>query len=367
MGKAETSHENLQKERKVTLKRSLFATLAAVVVVAAGLAVSAGAGVSRSTDGSIVGAGSSFAAPLMTAWYQYYNAHSDTNVSYNSVGSGAGIAAITARTVDFGASDAPLTPDQFTNCKSCVQIPVLLGATAVLYNVPGVTAQLKLTGPVLADIYLGKVTQWNDPKIAALNNGVKLPSMKITPAYRSDGSGTSYNLTDYLSAVSPEWKSRIGKSTQPAFPLGVGARGSSGVSGVVTNTPGGIGYADVAYALTNHLRVAKMRNKAGVFATPGIRAAAAAASTIKTMPADNAVSIVDPPLGKKTKTAYPISTFTWVIVPQEAKNAQAVKRFILFAISKQGQGLGLKLLYAPIPDVVRVAAAKTVAKIHQAG
>jgi len=357
-----------EKERKVMLKRSFLATLAAVVVVAAGLAVSAGAGVSRSTDGSIVGAGSTFAAPLMTAWYQYYNAHSDTSVSYNSVGSGAGIASITARTVDFGASDAPLTPDQFTNCKSCVQIPVLLGATAVLYNVPGVTTQLKLTGPVIADIYLGKVTQWNDPKIAALNKGVNIPNLKITPAYRSDGSGTSYNFTDYLSAVSTEFKGKVGKSTQPPFPLGVGARGSSGVAGVVTNTPGGIGYADVAYALTNHLHFAKVQNKAGVFATPGIRAAAAAASTVKKMPADNGVSIVNPPaVGKKTKNAYPISTFTWVIVPTEAKNAQAVKRFILFAISKQGQGLGTKLLYAPIPDVVRVAAAKTVARVHQAG
>jgi phosphate transport system substrate-binding protein len=190
--------------------------------------------------------------------------------------------------------------------------------------------------------------------------------MKITPAYRSDGSGTSYNFTDYLSTVSSEFKGKIGKSTQPPFPLGVGARGSSGVSGVVTNTPGGIGYADVAYALTNHLRVAKVRNKAGVFATPGIRAAAAAASTIKTMPADNAVSIVDPPVGKKTKNAYPISTFTWVIVPLEAKNAQAVKRFLLFAISKPGQALGTKLLYAPIPDVVRVASAKTIAKVKPA-
>ena len=345
-------------------KRTVLAGLLAIAI-AAGLSVSAGAGVARSTDGNVVGAGSSFAAPLITAWYQYYNPKAGTNISYNSIGSGGGIAAITARTVDFGATDAPLTPDQFANCKSCIQIPVLLGATAVLYNVPGVSQQLKLTGPVIADIYLGKITQWDDARIKALNTGVNLPDAKITPAYRSDGSGTSYNFTDYLSKVSADFAGKVGKSTQPPFPLGVGARGSSGVAGVVKNTPGAIGYADVAYALTNKLRFAKVRNKAGVFATPGIRAATAAASTIKTMPADNAVSIVDPPVTKKTKLAYPISTFTWVIVPLEAKNAKELKQFFLFAISKPGQQLGLKLLYAPIPDVVRVAAAKSIAKVKQ--
>ena len=206
------------------------------------------------------------------------------NVSYNSVGSGAGIASITARTVDFGASDAPLTPDQFSNCKECVQIPVLLGTTAVLYNLPGIAQQIKLTGPIIADIYLGKITQWDASEIKAINPGVNLPSLKITPAYRSDGSGTSYNFADYLSKVSPAFASKVGKSTQPPFPLGVGARGSSGVSGVVTSTPGAIGYADVAYALQNKLRFAKVKNKAGAYATPGIRGAVAAAATIKTIP-----------------------------------------------------------------------------------
>ena len=260
-----------------------------------------------------------------------------------------------------------LTPDQFTNCKDCIQIPVLLGATAVLYNLPGVAQQIKLTGPVVADIYLGKITQWDDPKIKALNTGVSLPSLKITPAYRSDGSGTSYNFTDYLSTVSSEFKSKVGKSTQPPFPAGVGARGSSGVAGVVSNTPGAIGYADVAYALANKLRFAKVKNKAGAFATPGIRGAVAAASTIKSIPADNAISIVDPPANAKTKLAYPISTFTWVIVPLQSKNAQALKRFFLFAISKQGQQIGVPLRYAPIPDAVRLAAAKSIAKIRQGG
>ena len=334
------------------------------VVIASALAVSAGAGTARSTDANLVGAGSSFAAPLFTAWYQYYNPRSEANVSYNSVGSGAGIASITARTVDFGASDAPLTPDQFTNCKECVQIPVLLGTTAVLYNLPGVAQQVKLTGQIIADIYLGNITQWDAAQIKAINPGVDLPSLKITPAYRSDGSGTSYNFSDYLTKVSPAFGSKVGKSTQPPFPLGVGARGSSGVAGVVKSTPGAIGYADVAYALQNKLRFAKVKNKAGAYATPGIRGAVAAAASIKTIPSDNAISLVDPS-AKAGKLAYPIATYTWAIVPLQSKQAAAVKKFLLFAISKPGQQLGVKLLYAPIPDSVRVAAAKTIAKVKQ--
>jgi len=348
--------------RKLTVAAAV--SLVAIVVASA-LAVSAGAGTTRKADTDVVGAGSSFAAPLFTAWYQYYNPRSGVNVSYNSVGSGAGIASITARTVDFGASDAPLTPDQFSNCKDCVQIPVLLGTTAVLYNLPGVAQQIKLTGQIIADIYLGNITSWDASQIKAINPGVDLPNMKITPAYRSDGSGTSYNFADYLSKVSPSFASTVGKSTQPPFPLGVGARGSSGVAGVVKATPGAIGYADVAYALQNKLRFAKVKNKAGAYATPGIRGAVAAASSVKTIPSDNAISLVDPP-ASAGKLAYPIATYTWVIVPTQSKQASAVKRFLLFAISKPGQQLGVKLLYAPIPDNVRVAAAKTIGKVKQA-
>ena len=341
------------------------ALLAAVLVAALALALSltAGGATKRTSDDSLVGAGSSFAAPLFTAWYQFFNPKSGANVSYNSIGSGAGIAQITARTVDFGATDAPLTPSQASACNGCVQIPVLLGTTAILYNVPGATKQLRLTGPVIANIYLGAITQWDDAAIKAINPGANLPSLRITPAYRSDGSGTSYNITDYLSKVSPAFAGKVGKSTQPPFPLGVGGRGSSGVAGIVTSTPGAIGYADVAYALNNHLHVARVKNKAGVYATPGIRAGAAAAATIKSVPPDNAISIVDPPAS--AKAAYPISTFTWVIAPIESKKAKLLKQFLLFAISNQGQGLGKKLLYAPLPKVVQVASNKTIAKIKQ--
>ena len=250
------------------------ALLAGALVAALALALSltAGGATKRTSDDSLVGAGSSFAAPLFTAWYQSFNPKAGANVSYNSIGSGAGIAQITARTVDFGASDAPLTPSQASACNGCVQIPVLLGTTAILYNVPGATKQINLTGPIIANIYLGNITQWDDAAIKAINPGANLPSLKITPAYRSDGSGTSYNITDYLSKVSPAFAGKVGKSTQPPFPVGVGGRGSSGVAGVVTSTPGAIGYADVAYALKNQLHFARVKNKAGVYATPGIRA-----------------------------------------------------------------------------------------------
>jgi phosphate transport system substrate-binding protein len=343
------------------VKRRALAVLAVFVVAALAVTAGAGAASKRSSDDSLLGAGSSFAAPLFTAWYQYFNPKAGVNVSYNSIGSGGGIAAITSRTVDFGASDAPLTPDQMAACNGCVQIPVLLGATAVLYNLPGVTKQLHITGKVIADIYLGKISQWDDPALKALNPGVSLPSTKITPAYRSDGSGTSYNFTDYLSKVSQQFAEGVGKSTQPPFKTGVGARGSSGVAGVVTSTQGAIGYADVAYALKNHLRFFAVQNAAGKFETPGIIPTAAAAATIKSVPADNAVSIVDPP--KTAKTAYPIGTFTWVIVPLHSSKAKLLKQFILFAISNKGQALGKPLLYTPIPKVIQVAANKTLAKV----
>ncbi len=343
------------------------ALLAGALVAALALALSltAGGATKRTSDDSLVGAGSSFAAPLFTAWYQAFNPKAGANVSYNSIGSGAGIAQITARTVDFGATDAPLTPSQASACNGCVQLPVLLGTTAILYNVPGATKQINLTGPIIANIYLGNVTQWDDAAIRAINPGANLPSLKITPAYRSDGSGTSYNITDYLSKVSPAFAGKVGKSTQPPFPVGVGGRGSSGVAGVVSSTPGAIGYADVAYALSNKLHVARVKNKAGVYATPGIRGAVAAASTIKTIPSDNAISIVDPPAGAKTRNAYPIATFTWVVAPLESGKAKLLKQFLLFAISTQGQKLGTRLLYAPMPKQVQVASAKTISKIKQ--
>lgn len=334
-----------------------------VGAIAASLALGiAGTASARSTE-DLTGAGSSFVSPLVSTWIGDYGAKAGINITYGPIGSGGGIAAITARTVDFGASDAPLSPDQATKCGGCVQIPWALSATAIIYNIPGVKNNLKIAGPIVADIFLGKVKKWNDPKIVALNPGVTLPDLDITPVYRSDGSGTSYNFTDYLSKVSPDFSSKIGKTTQPPFTVGVGARGSAGVTGVVSRTSGGITYADVAFALKNRLFFFAVKNAAGKFTLPGIKQITAAATTVTSVPADNALSIVDPP--KTNPDAYPIGTFTWVIAPTKSSKAAALKRFMLYAISPLGQKKGLPLIFAPLPKVVAVAANKTIAKVQQ--
>jgi phosphate transport system substrate-binding protein len=315
-------------------------------------------------DDSLTGAGSTFVSPLVSAWIGDYGARAGVNITYGAIGSGGGISAVQARTVDFGASDAPLSPDQAAKCDGCVQVPWALSATAIIYNIPGVKNNLHITGPVIANIFLGKIKKWNDAVITALNPGVNLPDLDITPVYRSDGSGTSYNFTDYLSKVSSDFASKIGKSTQPPFPAGVGAKGSAGVTGVVKSTSGGITYADVAFALKNRLFFFAVKNAAGKFTLPGIKQIVAAASTITRVPADNALSIVDPP--KTNKDAYPIGTFTWIIVPTKSSKAAILKRFMLYAISPIGLKKGQPLIFAPLPKVVAVAANKTIAQVKAA-
>ena len=228
----------------------------------------------------------------------------------------AGIAAITARQVDFGASDAPLSPDQLNACNGCVQIPWALSATSIIYNVKDVPNNLHMTGAVLANIYLGTITKWNDPAIKALNPKTSLPATSITPVYRSDNSGTTYNFTDYLSKVSPGWKSKIGIGVNANWPAGQGGRGSAGVSGIVSNTDGALGYVDVAFALKNRLKFMSIRNSSGKYTTPGLRGITAAAGTVKSVPASNELHIVNPP--KSDPLAYPICTFTYVILPLKA-------------------------------------------------
>ena len=312
--------------------------------------------------GQLVGAGSTFVAPLVSQWAAAYPSLSGTNIVYQPIGSGGGIQAITNRTVDFGASDAPLSPDQFTACKGCLQIPWALGGTSVMVHVKtNAHAPLHITGPLLAQIYLGQVTNWNDPKIQAINKGVSLPDEKITPVYRSDGSGTSYNFTDYLSAVSPAFKSKVGVSTQPPFPTGVGGKGSSGVAGVVKNTDGAIGYADIAYAVTNHIAVMAVKNAAGKYTTPGIKSITAASQAITKIGPNNEMHIVNPP--KSATGAYPISTYTYVIIPTSTGNAVPLRKFIFWALTG-GQKLGVKLRYVPYPKHVLVASEKTLNKVH---
>jgi phosphate transport system substrate-binding protein len=333
-------------------------TVIAATLAAATLGCGASFAAAGSTAGSLKGAGSTFVFPLVSQWQANYKG---AQITYGSVGSGAGIAAITARTVDFGASDAPLTKDQLSACKGCLQIPWALSATSVPYNVPGVSYGLKLTGAVLADMYLGKIKSWNDRRIKRINPGVKLPNLKVTPVYRSDASGTSFNFTDYLARVSREWKNRVGTGTQPNFPTGVGGRGSSGLAGVVSRTDGAIGYVDVAYSLKNKFEVAKIQNKAGRFALPGMRGIAATAATITRVPKNGFISVVNPP--KTQAKAYPICTFTYVVVPLKSNKAAALKQFISWATTS-GQSYGAKLLFYPLPKIVRTADKQLIRRIH---
>jgi phosphate transport system substrate-binding protein len=342
------------------MRRIVFAaSLVLLVAVSAVAASTAGAG---AKGDQLVGAGSSFVSPLMSQWQKDYPSKTGVNIVYSPSGSGAGIAAISGRTVDFGASDAPLTPDQFAGCKGCYQIPWALGGIALMIHVKtNAHAPLKISGPVLAQIYMGGIKTWDAPAIKALNPGIDLPSEPIVPVYRSDGSGSSYAFTDYLSKVSGTWKSKIGFSTQPAFKIGVGAKGSSGVSGVVKNTEGAIGYADIAFALANHIPTMAVKNAAGKFTTPGIKSISAAAAAFPKVPANNEMHITNPP--KTAKDAYPICTYTYAIVPQVTAKAALLKKFIFYALTS-GQKFGIPLRYVPIPKAVLVSSEKTLAKIH---
>jgi phosphate transport system substrate-binding protein len=338
----------------------MFGALAAIaaLVAAAGTAVAAPAQRSGTT---LSGAGSSFVYPLVSQWGPAISQAYGYELQYSPIGSGGGIAAITNRTVDFGASDAPLSPDQFTACKGCVQIPWALSATSVIYNLDGVKNLLHMDGPTLAKIFTGQIAAWNDPAIAKLNKGVKLPNTKIAIVHRSDNSGTTYNFTDFLSNVSPSWKSKLGTGVAVNWPVGTGQRGSAGVAAGVSQTSGAVGYVDVAYALKNHLKFFAMKNRSGKFATPGLKGILAAASSDqKPAPSTNELSIVNPP--KKYPLAYPISTYTYVIVPTSSPKAPELRKFLFWAVTK-GQAYGPKLLFQPIPKSVLVVAEKTIAKI----
>jgi phosphate transport system substrate-binding protein len=280
------------------------------------------------------------------------------DVTYNPIGSGGGIQAITDRTVDFGASDAPLSPDQAKACKGCLLIPWALSATTLSYNLKGVSG-LRLSGPVVADIYLGKITSWDDRQIAKLNPGKQLPSDSIAPIFRSDSSGDTYAFTSYLTKVSPEWKDRIGSGTTVNFPKGAGGRGNAGVAGVMTRTPGALGYLGVAYAVQHELGTTSIQNAAGKFVTPDLPGIAAAAQTGKPLP-DNSIPLVDPPAS--AAAAYPISTFTYAIVPKDAAKARDLKTFIDYAVGP-GQAFAKQYVFAKLPAYVVTLAKQTTATL----
>jgi phosphate transport system substrate-binding protein len=307
----------------------------------------------------LTGAGSTLVAPLMANWISGFEIKEGIPVKYGAVGSGTGIAQITARTVDFGASDAPLTPEQASACNGCVQIPWALSATGIGFNIPGVK-KLNLTGSILASIYFGKITNWNDPKIKKANPGAKLPNLAITPVFRSDGSGDTYAFTNDLSKVSKSWKSEVGFATTVGFSHGVGAKGNAGVTSTVTKTPGGIGYISASYLIAAGLGAAAIKNEAGNYEFPNLKNIESAASFVKSVPSSNAVSIVNPP--KKAATAYPISTFTYAIVPHNAPQKGFLQQFINYDLTI-GQKYGAALDFAPLPKVVLTAAENAVASL----
>ncbi len=299
----------------------------------------------------LTGAGSTFDYPIFSKWFAEYSAaHSGVEINYQSIGSGGGIAQVTKGLVDFGASDMPMTDEMLASSKvKVIHLPVVLGAVMPVFNVPGVN-ELKFSGDVLAGIYLGSISNWNDGRIAKDNPGVKLPDQKIIVVHRSDGSGTSFVWTDYLSKVSKDWADGPGKGTSPRWPVGVGGKGNEGVAGLVRQLPGAIGYVELIYALQNHMSFGAVKNAAGKWITASIASTTAAASSVKNMPEDFRVSITNAP----GADAYPISSFSWIIAPVADPNPanRKVLKDLLSWIVKSGQGDSAALSYAPLPQNV---------------
>jgi len=298
------------------------------------------------------GAGATFPYPIYSKWFnEYHNLHSDIQINYQSIGSGGGIRQLQAGTVDFGASDMPVNDEQLKQFKTKIlQLPTVLGAVVPAYNIPGVGADVKFTPDVLADIYLGKISNWNDPRIAKINPGVKFPDQTITVVHRSDGSGTTFIFTDYLSKVSPEFKSTVGSNTSVKWPLGMGGKGNEGVAGFIRQLTGSIGYVELIYALQNKITYGLIQNSSHNFIKADLQSVTAAAAGVK-MPPDFRVSITNPP----GKDAYPIASFTWLLIPTTAADANKgsiLKQFCLWMLGA-GQGMVESLSYAQLPkDVV---------------
>ncbi len=325
--------------------RKTFALIGAVAVAA---------GATLAAQGTqINGAGATFPAVIYLKWFSEYNKlHPDAKINYQSLGSGAGIQQVTAKTVFFGASDMPMTDQQLSAAPGKIlHFPTVLGGVVPVYNIPGVTQELKFTGPILADIYLGKITKWNDPQIEKMNAGVKLPATDIAVAHRSDGSGTTFIWCDYLSKVSPEFKSKVGASTSVNWPTGVGGKGNEGVAGVVSQTPGAIGYVELIYAIQNKISYGSVQNATGKFTKASLESVtAAAAGAAKNMPADFRVSITNAP----GADAYPISSFTWLLLYQDSPDkaqGKVMTEFVKWMLGP-GQGYCKDLGYAPLPKNV---------------
>jgi phosphate transport system substrate-binding protein len=328
------------------------------------LIAAAATAVPASAETLMNGAGATFPYPLYSKWFtEYAKIDGSVKFNYQSIGSGGGIKQITAQTVDFGASDKFLSDAELKAAPGkLIHIPTVMGAVVVTYNVPGVAKGLKLTAETVSNIYLGKITMWNDAKIVADNRGVNLPAKPIVVVHRSDGSGTTSIFTDYLSSVSPEWSQKVGKGTSVNWPVGLGGKGNEGVSGQVKTTPYSLGYVELAYAFENRLPFANLKNKAGVFVEPSIKTTtAAAAGAAKHMPADYRISLVNQP----GKDAYPIVGFTWLLVYEHSKDAAKGKKLVQFLNweLQHGQKMAAPLLYAPLPENVKKMVANTIKTI----
>lgn len=320
---------------------------------------------SQNSAQNLNGAGATFPYPIYSRWFsEYASSHPGIHINYQSIGSGGGIRQVTEGTVDFGASDGPMTDQQIAASKVPVMhIPTVLGAVVPVYNIPGVTGNLNLAPDVIADIYLGKITKWDDPRLAKDNPGVKFPSTAILPVYRSDGSGTTYIFTDFLSKVSPDWAKKVGKSTSVKWPVGIGQKGNEGVAGMVRQSPSSFGYVELIYALQNKMHYGSVRNASGKFVratTDGVTAAAAAAA--KTMPADYRVSITN----ASGDTSYPISSFTWFLIPTHSQNAAKTKTLTDFLtwMLDHGEGEASSMGYAPLPAQVQTMVRQSIAGLH---
>ncbi|MBV9443181.1 MAG: phosphate ABC transporter substrate-binding protein PstS [Acidobacteriaceae bacterium] len=331
------------------------------------MAVCAAAALPLGAQTGLTGAGATFPAPIYQKWFADYGSKHNVQINYQANGSGGGIKGVTEGTVDFGASDMPLNDDQLKAYKAAhgfdvLLFPTVLGAVVPTYDVPGVTQELNFTPEALAGIFLGKITMWNDPAIAGPNPGVKLPAQKIVVVHRSDGSGTTFCWTDYLSKVSPEWKTKVGKNTSVDWPAGVGGKGNDGVTGQIKQQKGALGYVELIYAVKNRLPYGKVKNQSGEFVKADLQSVSAAAAASKNMPADFRVSITN----ESGKGVYPISTFTWLLVPSkfsEAAKRDAMVGFLKWALT-DGQNLVESDDYAKLPSDVAAQEQKQITKIQ---
>ena len=308
------------------------------------------------------GAGATFPYPMYSKWFsEYHKLHPDVQINYQSIGSGGGIRQVLAGTVDFGASDGPMSNEQLAEAKiKILHVPTVLGAVVPAYNIPGISAEIKFTPEALAGIFLGKVTSWNDSALTSVNPGINLPNQPIIVVHRSDGSGTTFIFTDYLSKVSSDWQSQVGKNTSVKWPVGLGGKGNEGVAGMIRQMQGAIGYIELIYAVQNKIPYGVVRNSAGNFVKASLESVTAAAASVKDMPSDFRVSITNAP----GKEAYPISSFTWLLIPAQSKDAAKGKILADFLnwMVDDGQKMTAELTYAPLPENV---AAKVKTEVKQ--